>query len=233
MPRSTAEELAIESRRSQVAELFLRGIKRQSALAERLGVNRSTVSRDLKALNDRWKEAGVRDLDAAKGQELERIDLVEREAWEAWEKSKRGRETTTTEQTTGGDGERTKAAVRKEEEHGDPRYLAGVQWCVEQRCKLLGLHAPTETRLTGQAGGPIRAATEVTGHVDLFTRVEQYVPILRQLREAGDAGRDGTGPAAGGGRLPAGAVPGERLRELLAAAPADAEAGAVPGPDVP
>src|SRR5262249_55939864 len=141
MPRSTAQELAIESRRCQVAELFLRGIKRQSELARRVGVDRSTVSRDLKALNARWKEAAVRDLDAAKGQELEHIDEMQREYWHAWEESKQGQETTTTEQVTSGDGERTKAAVRKEEQHGDPRYLAGVQWCVEQRCKLLGLNA--------------------------------------------------------------------------------------------
>jgi hypothetical protein len=155
MRRSTAEQLAIESRRCQVAELFLRGIKRQGVLARRLGVDRSTVSRDLKALNARWKEAAVRDLDAAKGQELEHIDQLQREYWSAWEESKQGHETTTTEQTTGGGGDRTRAAIRKEDQHGDPRYLAGVQWCIEQRCKLLGLHAPTETRLTGKDGGAV------------------------------------------------------------------------------
>src|SRR5262249_36650196 len=127
MPRSTAEELTIESRRCKVAELFLRGFKRQGELAQRLGVNRSTVSRDLKVLNARWKESAVRDLDVAKGQELERIDQLEREYLEAWEKSKSGHETTTTEQTTTPQGERTKAAIRKEEQHGDPCYLAGVQ----------------------------------------------------------------------------------------------------------
>jgi hypothetical protein len=160
MPRGSAEGLMLESRRSKLAGLFLRGIKRQVELAQRLGVNRSTVSRDLKVLNVRWKESGVRDLDAAKGQELERIDLLEREAWDAWEKSKKGRETTTTEQTTGGEGDRTKAAIRKEEQHGDPRYMASVQWCIEQRCKLLGLHAPTETRLTGKDGGPVQFQME-------------------------------------------------------------------------
>src|SRR5262245_26672452 len=77
MPRSTAEELSIESRRTQVAELFLRGVKRQGELARRLSVDRSTISRDLKVLNARWKESAVRDLDAAKGQELERLDLLE------------------------------------------------------------------------------------------------------------------------------------------------------------
>src|SRR5262249_43324663 len=141
-PRSSAEELTIESRRTQLAELFLRGIKRQSELARRLGVNRSTVSRDLQALNARWQESAVRDLGAAKTQELERIDLLEREYWDAWENSKRSHETTTTEQTTSPGGDRTRAAIRKEEQHGDPRYLAGVQWCIDKRCDILGLKAP-------------------------------------------------------------------------------------------
>jgi hypothetical protein len=161
MPRSSAEELAIESRRSQVATLFLQGIRRQGELAQRLGVDRSTISRDLKVLNGRWKEAAVRDLDAAKGQELERIDLLEQQYWAAWERSKQGRETTTTEQVTGEDGDRTKAAIRKEEQHGDPRYLDGVQRCIEQRCKLLGLNAPQKIAPTTPDGRePYRLTVE-------------------------------------------------------------------------
>src|SRR5262249_24223213 len=84
----------------------------------------------------------------------------EREYWAAWEASKKEREITTTEQLTGGDGDRLKAVVRKEQQTGDPRYLAGVQSCIEQRCKLLGLNAPVETRLTGQDGGPIQLTLE-------------------------------------------------------------------------
>jgi hypothetical protein len=161
MRRSTAEELTIESRRTQLAELFLRGIKRQGELAQHLGVNRSTVSRDLKVLNARWKESGVRDLDAAKGQELERLDQLEREYWQAWAKSQGPHEITTTEQTTGGDGEKVKAAIRKEEQHGDARYLEGVQRCIEQRCKLLGLNAPQKIAPTTPDGQePYRLTVE-------------------------------------------------------------------------
>jgi hypothetical protein len=191
MRRSSAEQLTIESRRSQVASLFLQGTKRQGELAQKLGVDRSTISRDLKVLQDRWKEAGVRDLDVAKGQELERIDQLEREYWLAWERSKNSHETTTTEQTTAPGGDRTRAAIRKEEQHGDPRYLAGVQWCVEQRCKILGLHAPTESRLTGPGGSNVA--------IDVFHKVEQYALILearheqRLLPAAGPVRGDGAG----------------------------------------
>jgi hypothetical protein len=161
MPRSTAEALTIESRRSQVAGLFLRGTKRQGELARLVGVDRSTVSRDLKVLHARWKESGVRDLDAAKGQELERIDILEQEYWAAWERSKQDHETTTTEQTTGGENERVKAAIRKDAQTGDTRYLDGVQWCIEQRCKILGLNAPQKVAPTTPDGQePYRLTVE-------------------------------------------------------------------------
>jgi hypothetical protein len=175
MPRSTAEELAIESRRTQVAGLFLRGVRRQSELAQRVGVDRSTVSRDLKVLNARWKESAVRDLDAAKGQELERIDQMEREYWDAWEKSKNAHETTTTEQITGGDGERLKAGIRKDEQCGDPRYLAGVQWCVNKRCEILGLHAPQKVAPTNPDG------TKEYGALTDQQRLAGYHAILARL----------------------------------------------------
>jgi hypothetical protein len=161
MRRSTAEELAIESRRAQVANLFLQGIKRQHELAQRVCVNRSTISRDLQVLKTRWKEAAVRDLDAAKGQELDRLDQLERTYWEAWEKSKGPHEITTTEQITGGDGDRARAAIRTEELHGDPRYLEGVRWCIAKRCELLGLNAPQKIAPTTPDGQePYRLTVE-------------------------------------------------------------------------
>ena len=177
MPRSSAEELAIESRRCQVADLFLRGVKRQTELGQRIGVNRSTISRDLRVLNDRWKESGVRDLDAAKGQELDRLDQLEREAWQAWEKSKGAHETTTTEQTSTGAGERVKAAIRKDEQCGDPRYLAVLQWCIEQRCKLLGLNAPHKIAPTTPDG---REPYRLT--IEDFTQARQRTEEWRRER---------------------------------------------------
>jgi hypothetical protein len=175
MPRGTAEELTIESRRCQLAELFLRGFKRQAELAQRLGVNRSTVSRDLKVLNVRWKEAAVRDLDAAKGQELDRLDQLEREYWQAWQQSQGPHEVTTTEQTTGGDGERVRAAIRKEEQHGDPRYLEGVRWCIQKRCDLLGLDNPQKVHLTRE--------DTLRVHVDVFQEIDHYAAMLQTRRE--------------------------------------------------
>jgi hypothetical protein len=205
MPRSTAEELSMESRRCRIANLFLRGVKRQEELARQVGVNRSTVSRDLKVLNQRWKEAAVHDLDAAKAQELERIDQLEREYWEAWEKSKQAHETTTTEQTTGAAGERLRAGVRKVEQTGDPRYLEGVRWCIARRCALLGLDAPVETRLAGRDGGPVQTVSTVLE----MTEDERAAAIAALFARVGqaDRGPHPSGPADTAG-LPVGEARG-------------------------
>jgi hypothetical protein len=144
----------IRKERAEIARLYLQRMT-QAEIGERLGLSRQQVGYELKAIRREWLESSVMDFNTRKAEELARIDHVEREFLTAWERSKAARETTTTEQTTGGEGDRVKAAIRKEQQVGDPRFLAGVQSCIEQRCKILGLNAATETRLTGKDGGPV------------------------------------------------------------------------------
>ena len=63
------ETTEIENRRRQVAERYLRG-EYQSAIADTLGIDQATVSRDLKALRAAWLASAVRDFDLARAQEL-------------------------------------------------------------------------------------------------------------------------------------------------------------------
>jgi DNA-binding MarR family transcriptional regulator len=138
--RRTSAEIARDRR--LVADLYLRGYL-QSDIAEQLGVNQSTVSRDLKALHQEWLVSAQIDFNQAKARELARIDRLEREYWRAWEKSKNEKESTVTEKVQDdGRGNRAKARMHRERQFGNPRFLVGVQWCIEQRCKLLGVYAP-------------------------------------------------------------------------------------------
>lgn len=80
--------------------------------------------------------------------ELARINKLETTYWKAWENSTTGR---TKREYEGGIAQGNKlprgAKLKKytsEELFGDPRYLHGVQWCVDRRCKLLGLDKPIE-----------------------------------------------------------------------------------------
>jgi hypothetical protein len=146
MPISRQKRLEIEQRRSQVVELYLRGFT-QAAIGGQLGVDQATVSLDLAAVRQRWAEGNGERLAEWRNRELARIDAIEAEHWAAWRRSQRPRRATRagTPYPEGGgpDGQpapsNQEASVEEGTRAGDPRFLAGVQWCVEARCKVLGL----------------------------------------------------------------------------------------------
>jgi hypothetical protein len=110
-------------------------------------------------LQKRWQESARALLDEHKARQLARIDHLERVAWEAWERSCEDAETTSAKRVQGRttkEGEPlpdlcTSARVTKGQA-GDPRHLERVAWCIEQRCKVLGLHAPTKLAPTNLGG---------------------------------------------------------------------------------
>lgn len=105
---------------------------------------------------------------------MARIDELERTYWAAWRNSQKPRATTSQERNTGEpdtemrvvDGKqvtvevpgkiRLKASLRTEERDGNPTFLAGVGWCIQQRCKLLGLDVPQNHEIGGPVGEPIK-----------------------------------------------------------------------------
>ena len=121
-----------------MADLYLQGWL-QADIATELGIDQSTVSRDLKALHKEWLASALVDIDKAKARELAEIDHLEREYWAAWMRSCEDVETTRQE----GDPQATPSRVvqTRKGQAGDPRFLQGVQWCIERRCKILGIEA--------------------------------------------------------------------------------------------
>ena len=93
MGRTPTETAQIARRRQQVAELYVKGWF-QTAIAEELGVSQTTVCHDLKAIRKQWRESSIRDFDAARERELCKLDLLEREAWAAWQRSQEPAEST-------------------------------------------------------------------------------------------------------------------------------------------
>lgn len=117
--RKTAQ---IARDRLRMSDLYLQG-RLQADIASELGLSEATVSRDLKALHKEWLAGSRIGFSKAKARELAKIDRLEREYWEAWKRS------------------------RIEGQAGDPRFLAGIQWCIERRCKIMGIDAPTKMDL--------------------------------------------------------------------------------------
>lgn len=147
------EEAMLAARRRRVAELYLKAMPMWE-IAQQLNVSAPTISRDLKALIQEWREGALFDFTDAKAKELAKLDRLEREYWDAWEKSKKEHTATTAEKTESQvvvQGQplpapaKLKASTKKEDREGNPAYLAGVQWCITKRAEILGINSPIST----------------------------------------------------------------------------------------
>ena len=157
---------------SEVSRLYLAG-KYQHEIATELEVTRQQIGYDLKVLRRLWHTSAIRDFDEARGRELAKIDRVEREFWDAWERSCDAARIENTKARRNAGGESVEKSTRTEEQVGDPRFLQGVERCIERRCKLLGLDAPTRSELTGAGGAPIGMG------------FDEIVKILRGVNDSG------------------------------------------------
>ena len=172
--RRDAAQLARDRRR--IAEMYLHGVL-QADIADELHIDQSTVSRDLKALQDEWRASSLVDINEAKARELARIDELERTYWEGWERSKRDAETKRSRATdVPGKGRQYEVDTTVEGQTGDPRFLDGVQRCIERRCRLLGIDAPSKVSVFGsKTEAPIQ-----TERVYDDTRLDRILDILKE-----------------------------------------------------
>jgi hypothetical protein len=175
----TKEERA--KRLAEVASLYLSGT-RQGKIAEKMGVDPSQITYDIRVLHKKWKESSIRDFDEARGKELAKIDELEREYWEAWTRSQRIRQITSTKKKQGTLQSSNEASLRKEEHDGDPRFLQGVMSCIVKRCELLGLNMPEKVSLTDPTGTKEYAAMLLTDD----ERVARLVAVFDGARERRD-----------------------------------------------
>ena len=152
--RSTSQ---IVRDRRRIADLYLQG-ETQTNIAVLVKLSRPTVTRDLAALRDEWRASALIDIDEAKARSLAKVDRLEREYWTAWARSCEDAETVRMEGKPTGEGEEgapEKVVKTSKGQAGDPRFLAGVMTCIERRCKIIGVDAPTKNELTAAGGGPL------------------------------------------------------------------------------
>lgn len=97
------------------------------------------VYKDLKQLLINWKREHEENIDLYMTKELSKLDKIEAELWDAWERSKK-RIVSKIRQS----GLKTE---RSETFAGNPRYLDLVLSVQQRRAKLLGLDAPVKVDL--------------------------------------------------------------------------------------
>lgn len=143
--RTEAERIAD---RRTISDLYLQGWN-QTEIADKLGIDQSTVSRDIKTLKAEWvkQRNGLVDEFEAK------YRLLYREAYAAWMRSKEDAITEIQEAIEGGDtgnGQRLKASTKKEGQSGNPALLAQAQAALKAIREMFGMDAPTKQQQSGE-----------------------------------------------------------------------------------
>lgn len=136
MAANKRSELQREADLLKMAGLYFQG-KSQVDIAKELNITQQQVSYDLKQLQTRWVEAALEKIDAAKGRELAKIDYLERIYFQQWEVSQKL--ILLPDKTT----------IEVKDAPGNLRCLEGVQWCIQQRVKIIGLDAPVKNQQSG------------------------------------------------------------------------------------
>jgi hypothetical protein len=184
--RRGRSEDEIRRDRAEVARRYCQGWA-QARIGEALGLSQQQVSYDLAAVRKEWLASALQDFDERKAQELAKLDRLEAVAWEGWERSCRDAETFyagTTKGRTTKEGAALPDLIKTHKlakgQAGDPRFLERAGWCVERRCKILGLDAAQQHEHT----------------VTVDERRDRLHRLLDSLRERGGTG--GTGVSADG-----------------------------------
>lgn len=118
-----------------------------------------TVHKDVNRLLGEWRKTRIENIDYALQLELQRIDDLIKEAWEAWDKSKTDYERKKAKQhgvpNVGENKDGSILTVKMEQQneevicYGDPRYLEIIHKLLIERRKLLGLYAPEKRDIQG------------------------------------------------------------------------------------
>lgn len=136
------QENLVAARRVKVAQLWSRRLSLEE-IGEKIGVSTSTVFRDLKFIRSQWSAAAVENLEERAAEEITRLNALESEAWEQWDRSKEDAETITSSDANG------ETRTRKGQS-GDPAYIEAIRKIIETRAKFLGLirpPAPSQTNI--------------------------------------------------------------------------------------
>ncbi len=130
-PRDKAQALA---NREKIAELLLMGWP-QNQIAQYLEIHPSTVCRDVKRIQKQWQTRSLESYQMYLNQELDKLSLMERQAYLAWLKSQQQEVTMIQEE-----GDDRQRRVRKTvTQVGNPAFLNTLLQIHDRKAKLLGL----------------------------------------------------------------------------------------------
>ncbi len=205
---SPTQKIKVANRRAKVAHLKLTEPNlSESAIAARLGkiATQQTISNDLKAIQEEWKQSTLVEFGLIKGIQLARLEKIYDELWKAWEKSKTDAVSITKHRTKQETKSKTKGKkskpqmldesedVRREYQCGDPRYMKLLMENVQMQCDLFGISVKGKDELTST---PQIVAFNVVVPQSVIDKQQpkQVEQILTGFQETQDQGNNGVAP---------------------------------------
>ncbi len=132
--------------RVEVAKLYLQGYT-QLQIADKLEIDQSTVCRDLQVVKRQWQQQALGHANELIQAELERLRLIEQQAWEAWNHSRQNTiGATVHEQLQEALGGNVATRSRTDSKVGENSYLETILRVIQQRVKILGLDANNQMK---------------------------------------------------------------------------------------
>ena len=163
MTKQRTQEVVLYQRRV-IAKNYLKG-KSQVEIARLVNLHQTKVSQELEILRRQWIQAAGVDFAEAQGAALQKIDDMEQEAIQQYQKSRKSKKITTrkreprtiipdTQAEVNEKGDIVESqpvtqyvvveeSIRTEEGTGDVRWHDQVMKCIDMRLKVLGLYRQT------------------------------------------------------------------------------------------
>ena len=148
----------IARRRVVVSELFLRRNMTLRQIAAEVQerteqeVSFQQISKDIKWIRKQWRMETIKNYEDAQNQEVAKLNEIEREAWEAYQRTVGLHRKQTRKRGAAETDENAETTVTEEELAGDPRFLIVAKDCVEKRCKIKGLEEPVKYDVEARVG---------------------------------------------------------------------------------
>lgn len=179
-----------EKWKGQAIALYLKGYSQQEVtrrMKDETGGHSfsiATIHKYIHEAIDQWKANKAELVENYKAIELEKINRLEMTYWDAWEASKKAVKSKGERQMKTDDGGKALKETTKSEREsqGDPRFLLGLQWCVEQRCKILGVEIP-QIQINNNNGEKAGSTTNIYRRVVFKSRELVAAPQSIQEEE--------------------------------------------------
>jgi len=192
-----------------IANLYARGwnmhqiadFVRDNLYPDRGAVTIRMVSKDIESIRKAWTESALIDFNEARGVEIAKLNALETAYWVAWEESRLPNEIDIESEdeeeiaTRTGEVVPTKSKHKSKEKRtreGNFLFLQGVERCVINRCKILGLFEPEKFALdwrsaanrVGISSSNMDAIKETTVNILMQAITRQSGPAVQA--ETGD-----------------------------------------------